>query len=165
MFAEGTRVDEPDVLGSPHHGAGRLALESGASVVPTAIAGTSHLWLGPIPKPRRVLISFLDPVSVTGGEDAREALTDLIDRRVWPAVQEEYGRLAATPRGDRDGVDRHRSRRPGRPPPALGDAATPARDRRAPQDPLPQAPAPPDRSAPAPLTREIGGCPRPASVP
>ena len=30
VFPEGTRVEEPDALGSPHHGAGRLALETGA---------------------------------------------------------------------------------------------------------------------------------------
>ena len=32
-----------------------------------------------------------------GTEDLRAALEDLIDRRVWPAVQLEYGRLRATP--------------------------------------------------------------------
>ena len=89
VFPEGTRVDEPDALGSPHHGAGRLARDTGAPIVPTAILGTSHLWLGPIPKPRRVDVSFLP--AVTAGEE------DLIDARVWPAVQDEYGRLRATP--------------------------------------------------------------------
>jgi len=89
VFPEGTRVDEPDALGSPHHGAGRLALESGAPIVPTAIRGTSHLWLGPIPKPRRIDVAFLAPVELDQ--------LDLIDRRVWPAVQEAYGRLQATP--------------------------------------------------------------------
>jgi 1-acyl-sn-glycerol-3-phosphate acyltransferase len=58
VFPEGTRVDERDALGSPHHGAGRLAVETGAPIVPAAILGTSHLWLGPIPKPRRVDITF-----------------------------------------------------------------------------------------------------------
>jgi len=89
MFPEGTRVDEPDALGSPHHGAGRLARDTGAPIVPTAILGTSHLWLGPIPKPRRIDVSFLAPVTVDAPEH--------IDERVWPAVQEEYGRLRATP--------------------------------------------------------------------
>jgi 1-acyl-sn-glycerol-3-phosphate acyltransferase len=89
VFPEGTRVDEPDALGSPHHGAGRLARETGAPIVPTAILGTSHLWLGPIPKPRRIDVSFLPPVDADADE--------LIDGRVWPAVQEEYGRLRATP--------------------------------------------------------------------
>ena len=100
VFPEGTRVDEPDALGSPHHGAGRLALESGAPIVPAAISGTSHLWLGPIPKPRRVDVSFLEAVVPAGGAesgDVRAQLEELIDERVWPAVQAEYGRLYATP--------------------------------------------------------------------
>jgi 1-acyl-sn-glycerol-3-phosphate acyltransferase len=100
VFPEGTRVDEPDALGSPHHGAGRLALETGAPIVPTAILGTSHLWIGPIPKPRRIDVAFLPAVEVLaadGAGEARAVLDELIDRRVWPAVQEEYGRLRATP--------------------------------------------------------------------
>jgi 1-acyl-sn-glycerol-3-phosphate acyltransferase len=100
VFPEGTRVDEPDALGSPHHGAGRLALDRGAPIVPTAITGTSHLWLGPLPKPRRVQVSFLAPVSTADPQEAidiRERLEGLIDERVWPAVQAEYGRLYAAP--------------------------------------------------------------------
>jgi 1-acyl-sn-glycerol-3-phosphate acyltransferase len=93
VFPEGTRVDERDALGSPHHGAGRLAVETGAPIVPAAILGTSHLWLGPIPKPRRVAITFLPAVTATSGTDP----TDVIDRSVWPAVRDEYGRLNATP--------------------------------------------------------------------
>ena len=97
VFPEGTRVDEPDALGSPHHGAGRIALAAGAPIVPVAISGTSHLWLGPVPKPRRIQVSFLAPVVPEGKDETRAALEDLIDRRVWPAVQLEYGRLRATP--------------------------------------------------------------------
>jgi 1-acyl-sn-glycerol-3-phosphate acyltransferase len=97
VFPEGTRVDEPDALGSPHHGAGRLAFETGAPIVPTAIVGTSHLWLGPIPKPRRVQVSFLEPVPLADLDSGREELAGLIDEEVWPAVQHEYGRLVATP--------------------------------------------------------------------
>jgi 1-acyl-sn-glycerol-3-phosphate acyltransferase len=97
VFPEGTRVDEPDALGSPHHGAGRLAIESGAPIIPAAITGTHRLWLGPVPKPRRVQVAFLPPVEPRDRGDARDALSELIDRRVWPAVQEEYGRLVASP--------------------------------------------------------------------
>ena len=49
VFPEGTRVEQPDALGSPHHGAGRLALATGAPIVPAAITGTSHLWRGALP--------------------------------------------------------------------------------------------------------------------
>jgi 1-acyl-sn-glycerol-3-phosphate acyltransferase len=97
IFPEGTRVDEADALGSPHHGAGRLAIESRAPIVPTAIAGTQHLWVGPVPKPRRVQLAFGAPIEPAepGGSPAEP--TDLVDNRVWPAVAEEYGRLRATP--------------------------------------------------------------------
>ncbi len=97
VFSEGTRVDEPDALGSPHHGAGRLALETGAPIVPAAITGTHRLWAGPIPKPRRVQVAFRARVEVGNVASGRDALTELIDRRVWPAVADEYARLQATP--------------------------------------------------------------------
>ncbi len=94
MFPEGTRVEEPDALGSPHHGAGRLALETAAPIVPAAITGTSRLRRAPLPKLRRVQLAFLPGIAAdpAGGP---EAATLLIDDRVWPAVTEEYGRLRA----------------------------------------------------------------------
>jgi 1-acyl-sn-glycerol-3-phosphate acyltransferase len=97
IFPEGTRVEDPHALGSPHHGAGRLALQTRAPIVPAAIAGTQKLWLGPIPKPRRVQLSFLpaiEPQQLAGRPDA---VSELIDRELWPAVQREYGRQLARP--------------------------------------------------------------------
>ncbi|MGA2321659.1 MAG: lysophospholipid acyltransferase family protein [Solirubrobacteraceae bacterium] len=97
VFPEGTRVDDPHALGSPHHGAGRLALLTGAPVVPAAVAGTQKLWFGPLPKPRRVQLAFLpaiDPARLSGRPDA---LSELVDHELWPAVQQEYGRELARP--------------------------------------------------------------------
>ena len=97
VFPEGTRVAEPDALGTPRHGAGRLAIETGVPIIPAAITGTSHLWRGALPKRRRVQIAFLpavEPAPPAAGDDPASVL---IDDRVWPAVQEEYGRLAARP--------------------------------------------------------------------
>ena len=96
VFPEGTRVEEPDALGSPHHGAGRLALEAGAPIVPAAITGTSHLWRAALPKLKRVQLAFL-PVIAPQPSEGRDEVSDLIDDRVWPAVREEYGRLRANP--------------------------------------------------------------------
>jgi 1-acyl-sn-glycerol-3-phosphate acyltransferase len=46
VFPEGTRVEPPNALGWPHHGPGRLALDTGTPIIPAAITGTSHLWRG-----------------------------------------------------------------------------------------------------------------------
>ncbi len=97
VFPEGTRVEQPDALGSPHHGAGRLALETGAPIVPAAITGTSHLWRGALPKRRRVQLTFLAAIVPNTHPAGRDAGSELINRRVWPAVQAEYGRLRARP--------------------------------------------------------------------
>ena len=50
LFPEGTRIRDPDELGHPKRGAGRLALEEGAPIVPGAITGTETLFLGPVPE-------------------------------------------------------------------------------------------------------------------
>ncbi len=96
VFPEGTRVEAPDALGSPHHGAGRLALETGAPIVPAAITGTSHLWRGALPKLKRVQIAFL-PAFFPEPASGPTEVSELIDKLVWPAVQQEYGRLRARP--------------------------------------------------------------------
>lgn len=97
MFPEGTRVGDPAALGSPHHGAGRLALETGAPLVPAAITGTDHLWLGPLPRPRRVRLGFgppIDPRPLAGRPDG---VTQLVDGELWPAVREEYAHERGRP--------------------------------------------------------------------
>lgn len=96
VFPEGTRVEEPNALGSPHHGAGRLALETGAPIIPAAITGTSHLWRCALPRLKRVQLAFLPAVAPERSESQTE-VSELIDDHVWPAVREEYGRLRANP--------------------------------------------------------------------
>lgn len=59
------------------------------------IAGTHRLWLGPIPKPRRVRVAFHERVEVADLANGSDALAELIDRRVWPAVQEASGCAAS----------------------------------------------------------------------
>jgi len=97
VFPEGTRVQERDALGAPRHGAGRLAIDTGVPIVPAAITGTSHLWRGALPKLRRVQIAFLPAVEPAPPAAGHDPASELIDDRVWPAVQEEYGRLVARP--------------------------------------------------------------------
>ncbi|MGI8512967.1 MAG: lysophospholipid acyltransferase family protein [Solirubrobacteraceae bacterium] len=97
LFPEGTRVRDPNALGAPHRGAGRLALESGAPLVPAAITGTESLFLGPIPKPRRVQVSFSEAIAVQDLPSTPAAAGELVEGKVWPEVQREFGRLRARP--------------------------------------------------------------------
>ena len=97
LFPEGTRVRDPESLGSPRRGAARLALETGAPLVPAAISGTEKLFIGPFPKPVRVQVAFAQPVSVAELEATQETATAVIEDQVWPEVQREYGRLKARP--------------------------------------------------------------------
>jgi 1-acyl-sn-glycerol-3-phosphate acyltransferase len=97
LFPEGTRIRDPDQLGHPHRGAGRLAVETGAPLVPAAITGTEKLFLGPIPKPRRVQVAFAEPSPVSEIAATREGAAELVDEMLWPEVEGEYRRLRARP--------------------------------------------------------------------
>ena len=94
LFPEGTRVRDPDVLGTPKRGAVRLALETGAPLIPTAMTGTErrrfHL-------PRAVQISFGPPIEMSGRQATPEAAADLLDNTLWPTISDDYRRLKAGP--------------------------------------------------------------------
>src|SRR5918997_19075 len=62
MFAEGTRV-RPGALGRPKRGVGRLALETGAPVVPVAVVGTEAVRKGWRIRPHKVRIRIGRPLT------------------------------------------------------------------------------------------------------
>ena len=95
LFPEGTRVRDPDELGEPRSGVGRLALELGVPLLPAAISGTENLFVGPLPKPRRVAVSFGEPIEVAARGPSPEAARELVDEDLWPEVQREFGTLRA----------------------------------------------------------------------
>src|SRR3954468_12151228 len=97
LFPEGTRIRDPDELGDPKRGAGRLALESGAPLIPAAITGTDHLFLGPIPKPKRVQVAFSEPIPVSELASTQEAAGELVESMLWPEVEHEFRRLRSRP--------------------------------------------------------------------
>lgn len=97
IFPEGTRVRDPDELGTPRRGAGRLALESGAPLVPAAITGTDHLWAGPVPKPKRVQVTFAEPIPVAEIAATPDEAGRLVEEVLWPEVEGQFGRLLARP--------------------------------------------------------------------
>ncbi len=97
LFPEGTRYREPDELTQPRRGAGRLALEAQAPLVPCAITGTEKLFYGPLPRPVRVQVAFAAAVMPVALEATPEAARELIQGQVWPQVETEFRRLRARP--------------------------------------------------------------------
>jgi len=93
LFPEGTRIRDPDELGDPKRGAGRLALESGAPLVPAAISGTEDLFAGALPKPKRVQVAFAKPIPVSEMVSTDEAAGELVESILWPQVEDEFRRL------------------------------------------------------------------------
>ncbi len=97
LFPEGTRVRDPEGLGPPRRGAGRIALEAGAPLVPCAITGTDELFFGPFLKPRRVQVAFSEPIPVHHLTSTPEVAGELVEESLWPQVEGEYRRLRARP--------------------------------------------------------------------
>jgi 1-acyl-sn-glycerol-3-phosphate acyltransferase len=97
LFPEGTRVRDPEGLGSPKRGAGRLALETGAPIVPAAITGTERLFMGPLPRPVRVQIAFGEPIPVEGLQPTPEEAARITRDELWPEVEERFESLVARP--------------------------------------------------------------------
>jgi 1-acyl-sn-glycerol-3-phosphate acyltransferase len=97
LFPEGTRIRDPDNLGNPRRGAGRLALETGAPLVPCAITGTEKIFRGGVPVPRRVQVAFSPPIQVAELPAGPEAAGELTEEILWPEVEDEYRRLRARP--------------------------------------------------------------------
>ncbi|MEX0992907.1 MAG: 1-acyl-sn-glycerol-3-phosphate acyltransferase [Solirubrobacterales bacterium] len=91
IFPEGTRV-RPGPLGEPRRGVGRLALETGAPVVPIAVGGTQDIRDGWRVRPRRVdvrcgrLLTFPRPVD--GAVSARMATE--VTGRIWSCVSLQW---------------------------------------------------------------------------
>jgi len=92
LFPEGTRVRDPDELSTPRRGAGRLAIETRAPIVPCAITGTSRL-----PRPSRVQVSFAPAIQPSELDATPDAAAALIEDQVWPEVEREFRRLRTRP--------------------------------------------------------------------
>ena len=96
MFPEGTRI-RPGSLGRPRRGVGRLALETGAPVVPVAVIGTEAIRRGWRIRPHRVSIRAGRPLRFPQVEDASPALAKAVTDRIWPCVMLQWEWLGGLP--------------------------------------------------------------------
>jgi glycerol-3-phosphate dehydrogenase (NAD(P)+) len=103
MFPEGTRT-RPGALGKPKRGVGRLALETGAPVVPIAIIGTEDIRRGWRIRPRKVRLRAGPALRFPKVEPASPALAGAVTDRIWPCVMLQWEWLGGMPPIRRAGV-------------------------------------------------------------
>lgn len=96
IFPEGTRV-RCGPLGRPRRGVGRLALETGAAVVPVAVIGTEDVRRGLRIRPRRVTIRCGRPLHYPRVEQPSPRLAGAVTDRVWPCVELQWEWLGGVP--------------------------------------------------------------------
>jgi len=96
IFPEGTRI-RPGALGRPKRGVGRLALETGAPVVPIAVHGTEAVRKGWRIRPHKVRIRAGAPLTFPKVEDPSPALAGAVTDRIWPCVELQWEWLGGTP--------------------------------------------------------------------
>ena len=96
MFPEGTRT-RPGALGKPKRGVGRLALETGAPVVPIAIIGTEDIRRGWRIRPRKVRLRAGRQLHFPKVDNASPALAGAVTDRIWPMVMLQWEWLGGVP--------------------------------------------------------------------
>src|SRR3954464_11448728 len=96
IFPEGTRT-RPGPLGQPKRGVGRLALETGATVVPVAMIGTEAIRKGWRIRPRKVRVRIGAPLRFPQVDTATTQLAAAVTDRVWPNVMLQWEWLGARP--------------------------------------------------------------------
>ena len=96
MFPEGTRT-RPGSLGRPKRGVGRLALETGAPIVPVAIIGTESVRKGWRIRPHKVRIRIGRPLRFPKVDQPSQQLAAAVTDRVWPNVMLQWEWLGGLP--------------------------------------------------------------------
>ena len=97
IFPEGTRT-RPGALGRAKRGVGRLALETGAPVVPIAVIGTESVRRGWRFRPHKVRIRAGRPVTFPRVERPSSRLAAAATDRIWPLVELQWEWLGGLPR-------------------------------------------------------------------
>ena len=92
QLPEGTRVRK-GALGRPKRGVGRLALETGAPVVPIAILGSDRARRGFKILPVWVRVRCGRALTFPHVENASPRLAEQVTARVWPCVELQWNWL------------------------------------------------------------------------
>jgi 1-acyl-sn-glycerol-3-phosphate acyltransferase len=95
IFPEGTRT-RPGPLGHPKRGVGRLALETGAPVVPVAVIGTEAVRNGWRIRPHKIRLRVGAPLQFPRVEDPSPQLARGVMERLWACIELQWEWLGGT---------------------------------------------------------------------
>ena len=110
IFPEGTRR-RTGPLRDPKRGVGRLALETGAPVVPIAIRGTERARRGWLVRPVRVDVRCDRPLTYPRLESPSRHLALEVTARIWPCVELQWAWLGGAMRETPEQTVREQERR------------------------------------------------------
>ncbi|HEX6602814.1 MAG TPA: 1-acyl-sn-glycerol-3-phosphate acyltransferase [Solirubrobacterales bacterium] len=96
IFPEGTRIRR-GTLSDPKRGVGRLALQTGAVVIPTAVLGTEEVRRGWRIRPRKCRVRMGPPMTFPRAEEPSPALAETVTGRIWPNVLLQWEDLGGLP--------------------------------------------------------------------
>jgi 1-acyl-sn-glycerol-3-phosphate acyltransferase len=96
IFPEGTRI-RSGALAAPKRGVGRLAMQTGAPVVPAAVLGTEHVRRGWRIRPRKVRVRLGRPMTFPVSAAPSPALAETVTARIWPNVELQWEALGGLP--------------------------------------------------------------------
>ncbi len=96
IFPEGTRIRH-GTLAAPKRGVGRLALQTGAPVLPTAVFGSEHVRRGWRIRPRRVRVRLGRAMTFPRVEHPSPPLAESVTARIWPNVLLQWEEMGGLP--------------------------------------------------------------------
>jgi 1-acyl-sn-glycerol-3-phosphate acyltransferase len=96
IFPEGTRIRSGS-LGEPKRGVGRLALQTGAPVIPAAVLGTEHVRRGWRIRPRKVKVRLGKALTFPQAEEPSPGLATTVTARIWPNIELQWEDLGGLP--------------------------------------------------------------------
>ena len=96
IFPEGTRIRSGS-LATPRRGVGRLALETGAPVVPVAVTGSERARRGWRIRPVRVRVRCGPPLTFPRVEHPSQHLATEVTARIWTCVELQWEWLGGLP--------------------------------------------------------------------
>jgi glycerol-3-phosphate dehydrogenase (NAD(P)+) len=96
IFPEGTRIRSGS-LSTPKRGVGRIALETGAAVLPVAVHGTEHVRRGWRIRPRKVKLRLGPAMRFPRTRNPSPALAATVTDRIWPNIELQWEWLGGLP--------------------------------------------------------------------